>query len=93
VKTEDIDQIIADAIAEKKGKKTDDADNSKWHRPKKKSFDTDKMRSVLNYLFIIGFIATIILYFMFPDNKTLFFSVGFGSLALKIVEYLLKFLF
>ena len=89
MKTEEIDQIIANAVAESKGKKTDESEKT----PKKKSFDIDKLRSVINYVFIIGFIATIILYFLFPDNKALFFSVGFGSLALKVVEYLLRFLF
>lgn len=91
MKTEEIDEIIAKAVAESKGKTT--KDGSKWHRPKGSGDTIVKIRKVLNYVFILGFVVTIILYFMFPDNKALFFSVGFGSLALKIVEFLLRFLF
>lgn len=92
MKTEDIDKIIADAVAESKGK-SGDKPESKWHRPQKKGSGIDTARKVINYIFIIGFILTVIAYFAFPDNKALFFSLGFGSLALKIVEFLLRFLF
>ncbi len=91
MKTEEIDDIIANALAESKGKSA--KDGSKWHRPKHNGDIIVKIRRILNYVFILGFVVTIILYFMFPDNKALFFSVGFGSLALKIVEFLLRFLF
>ncbi len=93
MKTEDIDQIIANAVAESKGKKTKEDGKSKWHRPKKKVVNIDTVRNVLNYVFMAGCMVTIIVYFMFPDNKALFFSLGFGSLALKVVEFLLRFLF
>ncbi len=93
MKTEDIDKIIANAVAESKGKKNDDKTESKWHRPKKKKVDIDKVRKILNYIFMIGFVVTVLVYFIFPDNKALFFSLGFGSMAVKIVEFLLRFLF
>ena len=38
-------------------------------------------------------IAAIIIYFVFPEQKILFFSIGFGALALKIVEFFLRFMF
>ncbi len=86
MKSDEVDKIIADAIAESKGK-------SKWHRPKKGSEKVKKARSVLNILFMLGFLAAIIIYFALPDQKALFFSVGFGAMILKIVEFGLRFLF
>ena len=90
MKTEEIDDIIAKAVAESKGKTSQGGSK---HRQKGNGDTIVKVRQILNYVFILGFVATIILYFMFPENKALFFSVGFGSLALKIVEFLLRFLF
>lgn len=87
MKTDEIDEIIANAVAESKGK-------GKHRRPTNpKRFDTNRVRSILNMVFMIGFVAAIVIYFVFPDNKTLFFSVGFGSLILKIIEFILRFLF
>lgn len=86
MKTDEIDDIIAQAVAESKGK-------SKWHRPKKSNDTIKKARSVLNILFMLGFLAAVIIYFVFPDNKALFFCVGFGAMLLKIVEFALRFLF
>lgn len=87
MKTEEIDEIIANAVAESKGK-------GKHHRPSKKSkFNTARIRSILNIVFMIGFVAAIVIYFVFPENKPLFFSVGFGALILKIIEFILRFLF
>ena len=48
---------------------------------------------MLNILFMIGFLAAIIIYFAMPEQKALFFSVGFGALILKIIEFALRFLF
>ena len=87
MKSDEIDDIIAKAVAESKGK------GDKWHRPKKKSETVKKMRSLLNILFMLGFVAAIIIYFTLPDQKALFFSVGFGAMLLKIIEFLLRFLF
>lgn len=85
MKEEEVDEIIAKAVAESKGKK--------WHRPKQKSRGIEKARTVLNILFMIGFLAAIIIYFAMPEQKALFFSVGFGALILKIIEFALRFLF
>lgn len=87
MKTNEIDQIIADAVNESKRE-------SKWHRPSKGS-STSIMtaRRLLNTLFMIGFILTIIVYFVFPEQKVLFFSLGFGSIILKLVEFYLRFMF
>jgi len=87
VKSNEIDKIIADAVNESKRE-------SKWHRPSKgNSTSILTARRVLNTLFMVGFILTIIIYFVFPENKILFFSFGFGSMILKIIEFYLRFMF
>ena len=87
MKSNEIDKIIADAVNESKRE-------SKWHRPSKGNLTSIiTARRVLNTLFMIGFILTIITYFVFPENKILFFSLGFGSIFLKIIEFYLRFMF
>ena len=85
--TEDIDKIIAESL--EKEKKA-----SKWHRPeKKKSNKIAQVRQVLNAVFMLGFLAAVIIYFAMPENRMLFFCVGFGAMAVKIVEFIIRFLF
>ncbi len=87
MKTEDIDKIIAESL--EKEKKA-----SKWHRPEKKKSDKiAQVRQVLNAVFMLGFLAAVIIYFAMPENRMLFFSVGFGAMAVKIVEFIIRFLF
>ena len=85
--TEDIDKIIAESL--EKDKKA-----SKWHRPQKKRSDKmAQVRQVLNVVFMLGFLAAVIIYFAMPENRMLFFCVGFGAMAVKIVEFIIRFLF
>lgn len=87
MKQEDVDKIIAEALAESKNES-----KKKWH--KGKSSDSIKTaRKVLNWVFMIGFVAAIIIYFAMPDQKILFFSVGFGAVVLKLIEFYLRFMF
>ncbi|MCQ2256587.1 MAG: hypothetical protein MJZ41_01175 [Bacteroidaceae bacterium] len=87
MKQEDVDKIIAEALAESKNES-----KKKWH--KGKSSDSIKTaRKVLNWIFMIGFVAAIIIYFAMPDQKILFFSVGFGAVVLKLIEFYLRFMF
>ena len=87
MKTEDIDKIIAESL-EKETK------TSKWHRPEKKKSDKiAQVRQVLNAVFMLGFLAAVIIYFAMPENRMLFFCVGFGAMAVKIVEFIIRFLF
>jgi len=87
MKEEEIDQIIADSLAKEKGQ-------SRWHRPKKRRAGVENARAVLNAVFMVGFLAAILIYFLGPkDDRTLFFCVGFGALAVKIAEFVLRFLF
>lgn len=80
--SEEIDKIIAEAIAQDKGRK-----------PRNSRATIDKVRKVLNVLFMLGFLAAVIIYFVMPADRALFFYVGFGAMFLKIVEFLLRFLF
>lgn len=87
MKQEDVDKIIAEALAESKNES-----KKKWH--KGKSSDSIKTaRIVLNWIFMIGFVAAIIIYFAMPDQKILFFSVGFSAVVLKLIEFYLRFMF
>lgn len=87
MKSDEIDKIIADALEnEKKGK----------HKGKKVGRQSDGIRTarkILNVVFMIGFLVAVVVYFVFPDQKVLFFSIGFGSLLLKIIEFYLRFMF
>jgi hypothetical protein len=87
MKADEIDEIIANAVAESKGKSV------KANNRKKNSSAVLKARSVLNILFMLGFLAAIIIYFAMPEQKALFFTVGFGALLLKLIEFALRFLF
>ena len=81
---EDVDKIIAEAVAESK---------KRWHKGKGKSSQVETARKVLNWTFMLGFVVAIIIYFALPDQRILFFSVGFGAVALKLVEFYLRFMF
>ncbi len=52
----------------------------------------DKIRNVLNILFMIGAVASIILYFSLGNDKSIFFYVCGASLFLKMMEFVLRFL-
>lgn len=86
MRQDEIDQIIAEALEKEKGK-------SRWHRPSKRSERIRQVRNVLNVVFMLGFVAAIVIYFLLPEQRTLFFCVGFGAVALKVVEFILRFMF
>ena len=52
----------------------------------------DKIRAVLNILFMIGALASFILYFALGDDKSIFFYVCGASVFLKLMEFVLRFL-
>ncbi len=52
----------------------------------------DKIRNILNILFMIGAVVSVILYFSIGEDKTLFFYVCGASLFLKMMEYVFRFL-
>ena len=86
---EEMDKIIAEALADSKKQ-------SKWHRPDNKGLSADKIREarkILNFLFMALFAVALVIYFVFPEQRPLFFCVGFGAMILKIVEFILRFMF
>ena len=52
----------------------------------------DKIRNILNILFMFGAVVSVILYFSIGEDKTLFFYVCGASLFLKMMEYVFRFL-
>ena len=84
---EDVDKIIAEAIAESKNEK-----KKKWHKGKSSGDTVQKVRQVLNWTFMAGFAAAIVIYFVLPEERVLFFCVGFGAVALKLAEFYLRFM-
>lgn len=55
--------------------------------------DTDAIRLVLNILFLVLALAGIIFYFFVPEQRILgWLLIGIGMI-LKIIEFLLRFLF
>ena len=55
--------------------------------------NVDQIRTVLNVVFLIGAAASMILYFSLGDDKHWFFLVCGFSLAVKMMEFVLRFLF
>ena len=53
--------------------------------------DTDRIRAVLNVLFMIGALISFILYFALGEDKTVFFYVCGASLFLKTMEFVFRF--
>lgn len=52
--------------------------------------DTDRIRAVLNVLFMIGALISVILYFTLGEDKTVFFYVCGASLFLKMMEFVFR---
>ncbi|MBQ0104304.1 MAG: hypothetical protein KBS99_09080 [Prevotellaceae bacterium] len=92
MKTDEIDKIIAEALEADKH-----PDSHRRHNGRSltssRSSKILTARKVLNTVFIIGFIAAVVIYFALPDQRMLFFCVGFGSMLIKIVEFFLRFMF
>lgn len=51
----------------------------------------DKIRNVLNILFMILAVATVIIYLV-SDNLNLFIIVGSTAIFLKVMEFLIRFI-
>lgn len=54
--------------------------------------DRDKIRNILNVLFLIGALAAIILYFAYPNDRHPFMYVCLAALFLKMMEFVLRFM-
>ena len=53
--------------------------------------DTDRIRAVLNVLFMIVALISVILYFTLGEDTTVFFYVCGASLFLKMMEFVFRF--
>lgn len=51
----------------------------------------DKARYILNILFLIGAVATLIVY-LTSGKCTTFIYIGFTTLAIKVFEFILRFI-
>lgn len=89
MKSDEVDKIIQEALEKDRQART-----HRYARPiHGKGEMIVKIRKVLNIIFMVGFLAAVIVYFAFPENKVLFFSLGFGAMLIKIVEFFLRFMF
>lgn len=88
MKQDEVDKIIADAVAESKKTR-----RSKWHKGNYVSNGIQTARKVLNWTFMLGFLAAVIIYFALPEQRMLFFCVGFSAIVLKLIEFYLRFMF
>lgn len=88
MKQDEVDKIIADAVAESRKTR-----RGKWHKEGSSSNSIQTVRKVLNWAFMLGFLAAVIIYFALPEERTLFFCVGFSAIVLKLVEFYLRFMF
>lgn len=83
---DEIDKLIAESLEQEKQR-------SRWKRPKgERRRRMDGVRQVLNALFMLGFVAAIIIYFALPEQRGLFFGVGFGAMIIKVVEFAIRFM-
>ena len=84
---EEIDKLVEEALEkEKSGRNSSKRSQAVSHR-------IAMIRRVLNAVFMLGFVAAIVIYFAMPSQRPLFYIVGFSSLAVKTAEYFLRFLF
>lgn len=54
--------------------------------------DIDKIRNILNAIFMVGALASFILYWVIGPDKTVFYYVAGASMFFKMVEFALRFL-
>ena len=54
--------------------------------------NTDKIRYILNVLFLVGVVVTIILYIVTDGGKPYFYS-GIITLSAKVFEFILRFVY
>lgn len=53
--------------------------------------DIDKLRNILNSIFLIGALASLIVYFAVDDKKVFFYVCGI-TLLCKLIEFVIRFI-
>jgi len=61
------------------------------HKKTKAVNTINKIRTILNILFLIGAVATFILYFT-ASGSMLFMYVGVAAMSFKMIEFILRFI-
>lgn len=59
----------------------------------KKGVSVEKVRSILNVIFLLCAVVGLILYFAWPDNRLAGMAVISAGMCFKIIEFFLRFLF
>ena len=59
----------------------------------KKGVSVEKVRSILNVIFLLCAVVGLILYFAWPDNRLAGMAVVGAGMGFKIIEFFLRFLF
>ncbi|WP_302443032.1 hypothetical protein [Paraprevotella xylaniphila] len=59
----------------------------------KKGVSVEKVRSILNVIFLLCAVVGLILYFAWPDNRLAGMAVIGAGMCFKIIEFFLRFLF
>ena len=59
----------------------------------KKGVSVEKVRSILNVIFLLCAVVGLILYFAWPDNRLAGMAVIGAGMGFKIIEFCLRFLF
>ena len=59
----------------------------------KKGVSVEKVRSILNVIFLLCAVLGLILYFAWPDNRLAGMAVIGAGMGFKIIEFFLRFLF
>ena len=59
----------------------------------KKGVSVEKVRSILNVIFLLCAVVGLILYFAWPGNRLAGMAVIGGGMGFKIIEFFLRFLF
>ncbi len=52
--------------------------------------DIDRIRLILNIAFMVGAVASVVLYFAMPENTMPMFIVCVTAIVLKFAEYVLR---
>lgn len=59
----------------------------------KNNFDVEKVRALLNIIFIICAVIGIIIYFAYPEQRLIGMGTIGAGMIFKVVEFFLRFLF
>ena len=68
-------------------------ETARKERSKRKGVSVQKVRSILNVVFMLCAVAGLILYFAWPDNRLAGMAVIGAGMCFKIIEFFLRFLF